>query len=122
MTEGQVDEQGLTERDKFLLFWASFLALMAAGVGFVLRAMVPGLWGAEYNVLDAEVGKLFGAGLWPIAIMMILFSFIVDKVGYKFSMFCALFFQALSVILTFTAGSFNAMWWACICAGLGLAT
>ncbi len=116
---GASQTEALSERDKKLLFWASFLALAAAGVGFVLRAMVPQLWGAEYNVLDAEVGKLFGAGLWPIAIMMILFSFIVDKVGYKFSMVCALVLQAISVVLTFTAGSFNAMWWACIFAGLG---
>ena len=27
--------------------------------------------------------------------------------------------QAISVILTFTAGSYSAMWWACIFAGAG---
>ena len=114
-----IDRHGLTKRDTSLLFWASFLSLMAAGIGFAFRAMVPHLWGAEYNVLDAEVGKLFGAGLWPIAIMMIVFSLIVDKIGYKISMMCAFALQAISVVMTFTAGSFNAMWWACILAGLG---
>ncbi|NQT93756.1 MAG: MFS transporter [Lentisphaerae bacterium] len=115
----EVDRHGLTDRDRSLLFLASFLSLMAAGIGFAFRAMVPHLWAAEYNVLDAEVGKLFGAGLWPIAVMMILFSLIVDKVGYKRSMICAFVLQAVSVVLTFVAGSFNAMWWACIFAGLG---
>ena len=115
----KVDRHGLTDKDRSLLFWASFMSLMAAGLGFGFRSMVPLLWGAEYNVLDAEVGKLFGAGLWPIAIMMILFSFIVDKVGYKASMMCAFALQAASVVVTFTATSFNGMWWACILAGLG---
>jgi len=115
----EVDRHGLSNHDRSLLFWASFIALMAAGLGFALRAMVPHLWGAEYNVLDADVGKLFGAGLWPIAIMMILFSLIVDKIGYKVSMMCAFALQAASVVLTFTATSFNGMWWACILAGLG---
>jgi len=113
------DRHGLSGSDRSLLFWASFMALMAAGLGFAFRAMVPHLWGAEYNVLDAEVGKLLGAGLWPIAIMMILFSLIVDKVGYKVSMMCAFALQTASVVLTFTASSFNGMWWACILAGLG---
>ena len=115
----EVDRHGLTAKDRNLLFWASFIALLAAGLGFAFRAMVPQLWGLEYNVSEAEVGKLLGAGLWPIAIMMILFSFIVDKVGYKISMMCALALQAASVVMTFMASSFTGMWWACILAGLG---
>jgi MFS family permease len=108
-----------TNKEKQMLLWASFLSLMAAGVGFVFRAMVPALWAKEFGVDDSEVGRLFGAGLWPIAIMMILFSLLVDKIGYKTSMFFAFAFQTLSVILTFTAKGFNQMWWACICAGVG---
>ncbi len=108
-----------THREKQMLLWASFLSLMAAGVGFVFRAMVPALWAKEFGVDDSAVGRLFGAGLWPIAIMMILFSLLVDKIGYKKSMFFAFVFQAISVVLTFTAKSFDAMWWACICAGVG---
>ncbi len=51
--------------------------------------------------------------------MMILFSLVIDKIGYKVSMFIAFSLQTLSVILTFTAGSFSGMWWACFTAGLG---
>ncbi len=50
-----------TNKEKQMLLWASFGSLMAAGVGFVFRAMVPALWGAEFNVTDAEVGRLLGA-------------------------------------------------------------
>lgn len=109
----------ISNTDKQKIFWASFLALMAAGVGFVLRSMVPNLWGAEFNVSSTEVGVLFGAGLWPIAITMILFSLIIDNIGYRVSMLLAFVFQASSVILTVMAESFNAMWVACIIAGLG---
>ncbi len=109
----------LSPRDKHLLLCASFLALMAAGVGFVFRAMVGSLWAVEYTALQSRVGELFGAGLWPIAIMMILFSFVVDRVGYKASMYVAFALQVISVVLTITASSFNGMWWACVFAGLG---
>ena len=108
-----------TTKEKRFLLLGSFLALMTAGVGFVFRAMVPGLWGAEFGISDGQVGVLLGAGLWPIAIMMILFSLIVDKIGYQKSMAIAFLFQFISVILTFIADSFNDMWWACITAGLG---
>ncbi|MEC8933742.1 MAG: MFS transporter, partial [Candidatus Latescibacterota bacterium] len=82
-----------TEGQKRRLLVASFGALMAAGFGFVFRAMVPELWGLEFHVTDSEVGQLFGAGIWPIAVMMILNSFLIDKIGYKASMLAACFFQ-----------------------------
>ncbi|MEM9411805.1 MAG: hypothetical protein AAGA30_11870, partial [Planctomycetota bacterium] len=79
----------LSESDKQKLFWASFLALTAAGVGFVFRVMIPDMWVESFQVTKAEVGGLTGAALWPIAITMILFSLLVDKIGYKISMFFA---------------------------------
>ena len=108
-----------TKREKLILLSASFLALMAAGVGFVFRAMVPAVWGIEFGISDGQVGVLLGAGLWPIAIMMILFSLIVDKVGYKRSIFIAFIFQILSVFLTIFVNSYDGLWWACFFAGVG---
>lgn len=109
----------LTEKEKGLLFWASFLALTAAGVGFVLRGMIPSLWAENFQITLADVGALTGAALWPIAITMIIFSLLVDKIGYKISMFFAFAFQAVGVVLTITAKDVDALWWACFCAGLG---
>ena len=111
--------QALTESDKHKLFWASFLALTAAGVGFVFRVMIPDMWADSFQISLAEVGALTGAALWPIAITMILFSLLVDKIGYKVSMFFAFALQIASVVLTYMATDFNSMWWACFCAGLG---
>lgn len=114
-----IKTQDLTEAEKFILFWGSFLALTAASTSFVFRSMVPSLWGHHFQVGDSEVGALFGAGLWPIAIMMILFSLLVDKIGYRISMLLTFGFQALSVVLTIKANSYNALWYACIAAGTG---
>ncbi len=109
----------MNDKEKNLLFWASFISLFAAAVGFVFRSMVPSLWATHFEVNNDMVGALFGASLWPIAVTMILFSLLVDKIGYKISMFCAFSCQAVSVVLTMTASSYDAMWWACIIAGLG---
>jgi MFS family permease len=109
----------LSEREKSLLFWASFLALAAAGVGFVLRVLVSPGWGAEYSITGTEVGQVFGLSLWPIAVTMILFSLIVDRVGYRLSMFIACALQILSVILTVIAKDVGMLKWACFAGGLG---
>ena len=109
----------LTDADKFKLFWASFLALTAAGVGFVFRVMIPNMWAENFQITLADVGVLTGAALWPIAVTMILFSLLVDKIGYKVSMFFAFALQAASVVLTFIASDVTTLWWACFCAGLG---
>ena len=45
---------------------------------------------------------LFGAGIWPFAISIILFSLFIDRVGYKFAMlfsfFCYTIFGALALM------------------------
>jgi MFS family permease len=109
----------LSEKEKKELFWASFLALAAAGFGFVFRVMIPGMWSEEFQITMGQVGALTGAALWPIAITMIIFSLLVDKIGYRISMFCAFFLQAVSVVLTVVAKDVNVMWYACFAAGLG---
>ncbi len=109
----------LTQRDKSMLFWASFLALSAASVGFVFRVMIPNIWGEEFSLTARQVGSITGAGLWPVAITMILFSLLVDKIGYKRSMFAACALQTVSVVLIFIAKDASALWWACFFAGLG---
>ena len=109
----------LTEKEKGFLFWASFLSLLAAGVGFVFRVMIPTIWAEEFQITLAQVGGLTGAALWPIAITMIIFSLLVDKIGYKVSMFFAFALQAISVVLTITATSVDALYYACFFAGLG---
>ena len=115
----------LNNTEKSWLFWASFAALMAAGVGFGIRVMIVGAWSPEFNITAQEAGSIFGAALWPIAVAMILFSLVVDKIGYKLSMIVAFSLQLLSVVMTiFTPsgevdGAANFLWWASFWGGLG---
>lgn len=113
-------EQSLTEIQKKLLFWASFLSLAAAGVGFAFRIakMVEG-YGAEFELTGQQIGNIAGSCFWPIAITMILFSLVVDKTGYKVPMLFAAALQIGSGIGTAMANSYEMLLASAILAGLG---
>lgn len=109
----------LTNKQKNIIFWSSFLALMAAGIGFGIRVMSIGLWEGEFNISGDAAGALFGASLWPIAVGMILFSLIVDKIGYKISMVMAFIALAGSSLWTLFAKDVGTVEWAFIIFGFG---
>lgn len=111
--------QELTEKEKRTLFWASFFSLTAAGVGFAFRVAKGGAYGEALNLTNLQVGMIFGASLWPIAITMIGFSLAVDRTGYKLPMYVAFGLQAISAIGTSLAGSYGALYFSALCAGLG---
>lgn len=113
-------EQTLTDTQRKLLFWASFLALAAAGVGFAFRiAHMNDGYGAELELTGAQIGNILGSCFWPIAITMILFSLVVDKTGYKIPMLCAALLQIGSGVGTAIAGSYEMLLGSAILAGLG---
>jgi MFS family permease len=109
----------LTESQKKLLFWASFLALAAAGMGFAFRVAHGGSYGAEFQLTDQQIGNVFGASLWPIAITMIGFSLVLDKTGFKIPMYVALVLQGLGAIGTAMATNYDQLYIFALCAGLG---
>ncbi|NRA95305.1 MAG: MFS transporter, partial [Planctomycetes bacterium] len=109
----------LTEQDKKLLFWGSFLALAAAGTGFAFRLTKGGQYGEDFALTFQEVGQIMGASFWPIAVTMILFSLLVDRTGYKRPMYVAFALQAVSGVMAFLATSYEGLYYAAICAGLG---
>ncbi|RYX82493.1 MFS transporter [bacterium] len=80
------------------LFWGCFLALITTSTAFITRAIListPDLWPKDFGLSPVSSGELFGAGLWPFAITIILFSFFIDKVGYK----AAMFFSAVCYVI-----------------------
>ena len=50
-----------------------------------------------------KAGELFGAGIWPFAISIILFSLIIDKVGYRAAMYFSFICYALYAFLAIQA-------------------
>lgn len=65
-----------------LLFWACFMSLIATASGFITRFAILDEWGVQFHLNDVQKGEIGGAGVWPFAISIILFSLVVDKIGY----------------------------------------
>jgi MFS family permease len=69
-----------------LVFWGCFIALIATSFGFITRMLLLGRFAEDFGLDKVQVGELQGAGIWPFAISIILFSLIIDRVGYRLSM------------------------------------
>ena len=88
---------GMNEK---LLFWACFASIVATAFGFIIRSQIVGSWASEYGLDETQVGKINGVGLWPFAISIVLFSLIIDKIGYGKAMVFAFLCHISSAILT----------------------
>ena len=93
------------------LFWACFIALIATAFGFIIRAFLLDGWGETYGFDGTQKGQIFGVGLWPFAISIVLFSLIIDKIGYGKAMVFAFVAHitsaAITIALPYIAGPGN---------------
>lgn len=87
------------------LLYAGFMAILAAGVGFSIRAGILGQWAEQYGFTMTELGAITGGGLTGFGIIILLSSFIADAVGYGKLMGAALVTHLLSAGLTLAAGA-----------------
>ena len=78
-----------SERNNKILFWGCFVALITTAFAFVGRLSLINTWAAEFNLDPAQAGSLAGVGIWPFAVSIILFSLVIDKIGYKTAMMFA---------------------------------
>jgi MFS family permease len=85
------------------LFTGCVVALVATAFGFAVRAAILDQWRAEFNLSQEQIGYLLGAGLFPFAISIILFSLIIDRLGNGVSMAIAFTLHAVSAIVTLAA-------------------
>jgi MFS family permease len=86
-----------------VLFWASFLTLIAAGMGFSIRGDILNEWGRQFGFTQTDLGIITGQGLAGFGIAIIFFSFFADLVGYGKLMIVAFLLHVLSVALTLAA-------------------
>ncbi|MFM7180349.1 MAG: MFS transporter [Verrucomicrobiales bacterium] len=97
-----------TDKSKQFLFWGCFIALITTAFAFITRAFLvndPSLWPAELGLDKVKAQELFGAGIWPFAISIILFSLFIDKVGYRAAMFFSFICYAIYAVLALQAYS-----------------
>ncbi len=85
------------------LFIASFMTLIAAGVGFAIRGGILADWGAQYGFTKFDLGTITGGGLVGFGIVILLASLITDHIGYKPILLLAFILHVLSALITFAA-------------------
>src|SRR5205807_10200855 len=90
-------------RNEMFLFWASFLTLIAAGIGFSVRGAILGDWSKQFGFTQSELGTITGGGLVGFRITIIFFSFLADTLGYGKLMVIAFMFHVLSTVVTLAA-------------------
>ena len=86
-----------------LLFWACFMSIVATAFGFIIRTQIIDDWGTQFRLSETQKGEIFGVGLWPFAISIVLFSLIIDRIGYGKAMIFAFVCHVTSAILTICA-------------------
>ena len=119
------------------LFWGCFIALITTAFAFITRAFLvndPTLWPKAFGLDGVQAQQLFGAGIWPFAISIILFSLIIDRVGYKAAMWFSFICYALYAVLALQAHSvisadptakekaYQFLYWGSVILGLGNGT
>lgn len=94
----------MTNSNDKRLFWASFLTLIAAGVGFSIRGGILGEWGKQFGFTQSELGGITGGGLVGFGITIIALSFVADRIGYGPLMVLAFLLHVSSAVVTLLAG------------------
>ena len=88
------------------LFLGCFIALVATAFGFFVRGAVLDDWALQFGLSEEEKGIINGVGLYPFAISIILFSLIIDRIGYGTAMVFAFVGHLASTLLTIFAPNF----------------
>jgi len=92
------------------LFLACIVSILASAFGFIVRAMLLNTLGVEFNLTESQKGALQGAGLFPFALSIVVFSLIVDRIGYRRAMSFAWVLHVLSAVITIGAGSYTSLY------------
>jgi len=92
------------------LFVACIVALVTTSFGFIVRAVLVGQWGRDFNLSDTQIGALQGVGLFPFAVSIIAFSFFIDRIGYGRTMATAWIGHVVSAVVTMTATGYTQLY------------
>ena len=101
------------------LFWASFIALVTTAFSFMLRVQLMPVWEEAYALDKTQAGTIFGAGFWPFGVSIVLFSLVLDKVGYGKAMAFAAVCHTAFAVMTILADGFWMLYWASVIGALG---
>jgi MFS family permease len=87
-----------------VVFWGCFMALVTTSFAFFSRLYLCNTrFPVDFGLEKGAVGTLAGAGIWPFAISIILFSLIIDRIGYRVAMLFSFACYAIYLVLCFMA-------------------
>ncbi|MEM1212670.1 MAG: MFS transporter [Planctomycetota bacterium] len=112
-----IDSTPASKHARFL-FATCFVALVATSFAFMIRVFSAGDWAKDFNLSETAKGELLGAGIWPFAISIILFSLVIDRIGYGKAMAFAFVAHAASAALTAVAWDYYSLYAANVLAAL----
>ncbi len=100
-------------------FAVCFAALVATSFCFILRASSLDAWGVDFGLSETQKGELFGVGLWPFAISIVLLSLIIDRVGFKAILWFAAACHLAGLAMTLMADGYWSLYWSGFVLSLG---
>lgn len=87
------------------LLWAGFFAILAAGVGFSIRAGIVDKWRLEFGFTDQQIGAINTAGFPGFCFGIIAGGLVCDRLGYRLLIVTAFLFHLLSSISPYGASA-----------------
>ena len=100
-------------------FAVCFAALVATSFCFILRAFSIDAWGVEFGLSETQKGELAGVGLWPFAISIVLLSLIIDRIGFKKTLWFAAACHVVGLVLILRANGYWSLYWGTFVLSLG---
>ncbi len=91
-----------------MLFWACFVAIAATASVFIVRGQVINAWASEFSLTETQKGEILGVGLWPFAVTIVLFSLVIDRIGYGKALLFAFACHIASTLILLLAKGY---WW-----------
>ncbi|MFC1736446.1 sugar MFS transporter [Candidatus Hydrogenedentota bacterium] len=111
-----------TAASRKFLFSTCFIALVATSFAFIIRVMVMDSWQLAFRLTETQKGEIFGAGLWPFGVSIVLFSLMLDKLGYKRSMVFAFVCHVASTLILIAAKGYWGLYIGSVLNGLAAGT
>lgn len=91
---------GANSQANKMLFWGCFIALVTTSFAFISRIYLCDVrFESDFGIDKVKLGVLKGAGMWPFAISIILFSLVIDKIGYRVAMVVSFVCYAIYLVL-----------------------
>ena len=97
------------------LFWACFVALTATSFAFMLRIMIVDDLAREFDLSKTQEGEIFGVGFWPFSVSIVLFSLLIDRIGYGTAIVFAFLGHIAFALLTIFAEGYWTLYVGSLC-------